>query len=142
MPRLVGLSRRRPLTPDIWIPAPRLAEVTADVMRVKARLAQRAASKPSADNVGKRPTVARLSTRLTTLQQSEGNPKGMYRPLDDSEHLFNITIAIRLTAPVQPAKPCTVQSVKPRNLLAGKLTGASSKHLRKHSCLPSSSDPC
>lgn len=86
MPRPVGVSYRRPLSPDIWVPAPRVAEVDAVVTRVKARLAQREAKKASVDNVDQRPRVVRPPARIAptiALQAKRRDLKGMYHPLDD-----------------------------------------------------------
>ena len=106
-PRVVPIipPRSRQLwTPDIWMPPPKdadhaanvmrvnarlaqraAAKASADVMRVQARLAQRAAAKASAPNVGairpEVPRVPRVASQLrqhaTTLESKESSLKGL-----------------------------------------------------------------
>ena len=107
-PRVVPIipPRSRQLwTPDIWMPPPKdadhaanvmrvnarlaqraAAKASADVMRVQARLAQRAAAKASASNVASmRPEVPRVPRvasqprqQLPTLESKESSLKGMF----------------------------------------------------------------
>ena len=79
-------SRHR-LTSDIGATPPTAAELAADIMRVKARLAQRAAAKDSTANVAiKRqevPRVPRVARRPrqhapTTLESKESSLKGKF----------------------------------------------------------------
>ena len=75
------LSRFKP-TLDIRAPPPSAEELAADIKRVKARLAQRAAAKISEANVAATrqevPRVARQRwQRANTLESKESSLKGM-----------------------------------------------------------------
>ena len=149
VPTISRRSRLQPPTLDIWAPPPtdveleatvmrvkaRLAQRAADnVMRVKARLAQRAADKASAANVATKrqevprdPRVARQQWQhAPTLESKESSLKGMFhcRPTFQPHrlpwHLAHFITAIRHIVPARSDKSCAVQSVQPRNEPAGR----------------------
>ena len=149
VPSLSRRSRLRQQTLDIGATPPTAAELEADVMRVKARLAQRAddnvmrvkarlaqraADKASAANVAtmrqevpREPRVARQRWQhAPTLESKEGSLKGKchcrptFQPHRLPWHLAHFITAIRHIAPARFDKSCAVQSVLPRNEPAGR----------------------
>ena len=84
-------SRRSRLQPtlDIRAPPPTDAELAADIMRVKTRLARRAALKASAENVAKSQEVPRVARQrwqhASTLESKESSLKGKYPSYPASE---------------------------------------------------------
>ena len=83
-PSMPRRSRLQP-TLDIWAPPPNAAELAADIKRVKARLAQRAAVKVSVADVAAMrqevPSVPRVARQrwlhAPTLESKESSLKGM-----------------------------------------------------------------
>ena len=132
---------------DVMRVKARLAErADVDVMRVKARLAQRAADKVSAANVATKrqevprvPRVARQQWQhVPTLESKESSLKGTYhrhptfQPHRLPWHVTYIITAIRHIVPARSDKSRAVQSVQPRNELAGRCLTPRTKDTGEH----------